>query len=85
MRGGVPHSAGQPVSSGRVARLSGVDFFHVNTIPRGTGVRFIRAFDNLARQKQAGKQNGVHSLSTWWAFPQTTPPKYTWQLKFGAK
>lgn len=65
MRGGVPHSAGQPVSSGWVARLSGVDFFHVNTIPRGTGVRFIRAFDNLARQKQAGKQNGVHSLSTW--------------------
>ena len=60
-------------------------FFHVNTIPRGTGVRFIRAFDNLARQKQAGKQNGVHSLSTWWAFPQTTPPKYAWQLKFGAK
>ena len=56
---------GQPVSSGWVARLSWVDFFHVNTIPRGTGVRFIRAFDNLARQKQAGKQNGVHSLSTW--------------------
>lgn len=34
---------------GLIARLSGVDFFHVNTIPRGTGVRFIQAFDNLAR------------------------------------
>ena len=65
MRGGVPHSAGQPISSGQVARLSGVDFFHVNSIPQGTGVRFIRAFHNLARRKQAAKQNGIHLLSTW--------------------
>ena len=65
MRGGVPHSAGQPVSLGRVACLSGVEFFHVNTIARGTGGRFIGAFDNLACQKQAGKQNYVNSLSTW--------------------
>ena len=52
---GYPSLVGFPASpyilcclSGCVHMRGGVDFFHVNTTPRGTGVRFIRAFDNLA-------------------------------------
>ena len=56
MRGGGPHSGGQPVSSGRVTRLGGVDFFHVNALPRGAEVRFIRAFVIFSPPKTSGKR-----------------------------
>ena len=41
---GDPTQAGNPSTRGGVPHLGGVDFFHVNALPRGAGVRFIRAF-----------------------------------------
>ena len=47
MRSWIPQQAGLPGQPGRITRLGGASFLHVNAeggVPRLTGVMFIRAF-----------------------------------------
>jgi len=62
MRNGVPHRGKLPGQPGRVTRLAGVSFLHVNAeggVTRLAGVMSIRAFAFLNCAKAKARQNNM--------------------------